>query len=91
MDSKFSIHPVGWKYRVVQELIEESEDEYPARFGFTIRQVWHDQEGNALQFSEEIIPYGESRLELQEDLLKMLNALIYPTILESDVYPRDDG
>jgi len=91
MNSNFSIHPTGWKYRIVQELIEEEdlENSHSARSSFTIREVWHDQGGKPLYYSEEVIPYGETRFELQEDLLKMLNALIYPVILESDINPRE--
>lgn len=93
MNSKFSIAPIGWKYRIVQELIEgeDMENSYPARFSFTIREVWHKEDGTPLYYSEETIPYGESKFELQEDLLKMINALIYPVILESDLNPRENN
>jgi hypothetical protein len=76
-----------WHYRVVKELIEpeDPESQLPARFSYSIRQVFLDPNNNPTAFTEEIIPFGESQNQLQEDLLRMLNALNHPTIDAADI------
>jgi hypothetical protein len=76
-----------WHYRVVKELIEpeDTESQLPARFSYSIRQVFLDHDNNPTAFTEEIIPFGESKIQLQEDLLRMLNAFNHPTIDAADI------
>lgn len=49
---------------------------------YTIREVYHDSNGKVVNYSEETLPCSNTRADLQEELLKMINALIYPALDE---------
>lgn len=70
------------KYRIVKSILEEGDEEDPTSYIYTIREVYHREDGNIHTISEETFPTGFTRMELQEELLKMINALIYPTLNE---------
>lgn len=69
-------------YRIVRAVVDGGDGEGPPVYSYTIREVHHGDAGEVLGYSEETIPYGVTRAALQEDLLRMLNALIYPVLDE---------
>jgi hypothetical protein len=81
-----------WKYRVVRSLIEVAhphDEMFPStedKYAYTIRDVFHDEQGNPLHITEETIPYGETRMQLQENLLKMIVALTWPVVDDDKEY-----
>jgi len=80
-------HP---KYRIIRSTLEDGDNNHPPSYIFTIREVFHNTHGNITNYSEEYLPSGSSKWDLQEDLLKMLNALIYPTLDEDCQEIKDD-
>lgn len=76
------MNKVPQKYRVIRELVDEGDDGHPPTYSYTIREVHYLEDGTPHVFSEETIPYGTTRMELQEDLLRMINALIHPVLNE---------
>ena len=72
---------MNWDYRV---FFEDG--------GYTIRTVYHDEKGAIAAFSEkETAPYGESLVELQEELNQLLAALKKQVISADDVPASSDG
>lgn len=74
--------PRRQKYRIIRELVEEGCCHLPPIYAYTIREVYHDSDGRVINYSEETLPCGTTRSDLQEELLKMINALIYPALDE---------
>ena len=63
-----------WNYRVFHRVVQ-GEDEY------SIREAYYDDDDNVNGFSDKAIwPHGESRKELGEDLIHMVEAMAQPTI-----------
>lgn len=75
-------HPKRQKYRIVKELVDDGKPDSKPIYSYTIREVYYLENGKPHVCSEETFPYGNSRAELQENLLQMINALIYPALNE---------
>lgn len=83
------------RYRVVKELMDEGSGCCPPTYSYTIREVFYLEDGTPHLVAEETIPFGTTRSELQEDLLRMIGALTHPTldldgciVVERDSVPR---
>lgn len=65
-----------WNYRIMR-------DECAGKHYYTIREVYHLNDGIGWTAGA-ASPYGDTRAELRADLLRMLDALDHPTLIDKD-------
>lgn len=70
----------GWNYRVIRKKIERSDD-----YMYGIHEVWYDDNDQIDGWTDEIAPYGESFLELKNNLNYMIKATQKPILEEKEI------
>lgn len=71
---------LGWNYRVIRKQVEIDYYQYE------IHEVYYDDDGTIESWTEQpIAPFGESFLELQNDLNYMAKATQKPILEEKEI------
>lgn len=69
---------MSWNYRVIKTIIGGEES-------YGIHEVYYDEQGKPKMYSKDPVPaYGETLLELKEDMERLLKAFNTPILTEDD-------
>jgi hypothetical protein len=75
---------MSWNYRVIRRKHLDSKGE--VSYGFAIHEVYYNADGSIWLISQNPIdPFGETSMELHEDLKHMTEALSLPVLVEEEI------
>jgi len=75
---------MSWNYRVVKRTTIEGDS-------FEINEVYYNDDGSIRMMSEKgMIPYGNNKDELVQDLAMMAGAFDLPTLVEDEIEYKEE-
>jgi archaellum biogenesis ATPase FlaH len=72
-----------WNHRVLKH---EKKDKRASREWYTIHEVYYNKKGEIVAYTDDpVYPYGESKIELLEEIMRFMKCLDKPILIVDDI------